>query len=376
VTPGAWPVETKSVELRITHRAWRDAGAPAGVAEGRDRIRPLPDGRLHLRAAFHVGELRGPPTKGKLMFQIGRTIAVANTVLLIGSTSLAGAAGFGTWTTGRETSHGRPTCTARLFDDRRAVELYYDGDGSHQLLLMKKGWKVPVGQIFDVSMLVDTNVADAHEFVADAFTVKKIVGGLRIDIDTDLDSVTSQLTRGSTVHFFFPDSSEPEWTGSLRGSGAAVKSWTTCVNKSKAVAPPKVDLSIEPDWEAVAADRIVGAAVEHIATTGGKLSPDAVASEAKRRATAEGKKLGEVDYDKRIAYYLIALNARKLKCANDGLTGSMNDAIEKLTGEPKRELAAEDVTLNVDWNKLGLDELERFRESAGRRVACGAASAK
>jgi hypothetical protein len=172
------------------------------------------------------------------------------------------------------------------------------------------------------------------------------------------------------VYFFFPDSSEPEWTGSLRGSSAAVKSWTTCVNKSKAVAPPKTDLSKPIDWNAIAADGIVGEAVQHVATTGGRLSPDAVAAEAKRRAADEDVKLGEVDYDARIAHYLIAQNARKLKCANDGLTGSIIDAVAKLTDPPKQQLAAEGVTLKADWDKLGQDELERYRESAGLRIAC------
>jgi hypothetical protein len=219
-------------------------------------------------------------------------------------------------------------------------------------------------------MMVDSNFSDAHEFVSKGFTQKGIIGGLNIDIDRDLDSVTSQLSRGSTVHFHFPDSSEPEWTGSLRGSSAAVKSWMVCVNKSKAVAPPKVDHSKAPDWDAMAADRIVGEAVRHIATTGGKLSPDAVAGEAKRLATAADVKLGDVDYDARIAGYLVAQNARKLKCANGGLAGSVDDAIETLTGEAKQKLAAEGVTLNVDWNKLGLDALERYRESARLRPAC------
>jgi hypothetical protein len=290
--------------------------------------------------------------------------------VLIASTGVASAAGFGTWTTQAVTSRdGWPTCTARLSDERRAVELYYDGDGSHELLLMKRGWKVPVGKTFDVTMMVDSNFSDAHEFVAEGFTSKGIIGGLSIDIDSHLESVASQLARGSTVHFYFPDSSEPEWTGSLRGSSATIKSWMACIDKSKAVAPPKVDRS-KIDWDAITADRIVGEAVRHIATTGGKLSPDAVADEAKRRATVEDVKLGEVDYNARIAHYLIAQNARNLKCAKGGLVGSSDEAIETLIGGAKQKLAAEGVTLNVDWNKLGQDELERYRESARVRPAC------
>ena len=292
--------------------------------------------------------------------------------VLIASPSLANAAGFGTWTTQAVTSHGRPTCTARLSDDRRSVELYYDGDGSHELLLMKKGWKVPVDEIFDVTMMIDSNVADAHEFVADAFTVKGIVGGLRIDIDYVLDSVTSQLARGSTVNFFFPDSSEHEWIGSLKGSAAAMKSWMTCVSKSKAVAPPKVDLSAaEPDWNAIGNDRIVGEAVRKVVSTG-NLSPAAVAEEAKRIAASEGKKLGKVDYDRRIAIYLIAQQRKQIECSGKALTGSLNDSINALTTGPQQQLAAKGVTLKVDWEMLGLDALERYRESAeaGRRSAC------
>jgi hypothetical protein len=147
--------------------------------------------------------------------------------------------------------------------------------------------------------------------------------------------------------------------GMLKSIAAAVVALTIAAAPAAAV-----------DWNAVAVDRIVGEAVRHVATTGAKLAPAAVAEEAKRRAAAEGVKLGKVDYDARIAGYLITENARKLKCAHDGLEGSTNDAIEKLTGEPKQQLAAEGVTLKVDWDKLGLDALEHYRETAGRRTVC------
>jgi hypothetical protein len=120
------------------------------------------------------------------------------------------------------------------------------------------------------------------------------------------------------------------------------------------------------DWKAVAANRIVGEAVRNVATTG-KLSPAAVADEAKRLAAAEHVKLGKVDYDGRIARYLIAEQAKQIECSGEPLVGSVYDSINALTAGPQQQLAAQGVTLNVDWKKLGLDELERYRESAGRR---------
>jgi hypothetical protein len=114
----------------------------------------------------------------------------------------------------------------RLSNQYRAIELQYANE-EFELHVMKRDWKVRVGETFDVTIVVDHKVAAAIELEGTAYNHKGIFSGLKFELSTDeVEQLKTQLAAGSKVYIYFPNSNERMWEGSLKGSSAALQQWS------------------------------------------------------------------------------------------------------------------------------------------------------
>jgi hypothetical protein len=154
---------------------------------------------------------------------------------------------YGAWTASEGLSaEGTPMCNAGLLGADRTF--YVKAFSDHfQLQTFKDGWNIPVNQLIDVTLQVDS--APPMDFVGYGMEVPHdaTFGGFFIGILPDdvwahtgrktITELTNLLKNGHKFRLTFPDGDERPWEGSLAGSTKALNTMMDCARRLIATQP-------------------------------------------------------------------------------------------------------------------------------------------
>jgi hypothetical protein len=177
-----------------------------------------------------------------------KTALLASTLLISATTAYASVETTGrydAWVTYAGTARdGRPICGASVKDDDRRFDIKYQ-TGSLFVHLTKGGWDIPEKTPIKFTMQID----HAAVWKLNGLGHRASDGSSYIEFDFDSNEIapsgentvvefTNLIMNGLNVRFQFPDGSEPDWIGSLRGSADAMDALDDCIGVLDAAATP------------------------------------------------------------------------------------------------------------------------------------------